>query len=522
MMTDRQYWVTPQEFGALCDGKTDDGEALLAALSSGKPVRHTIGALALTSITVALTCDFEIASSASIVLLPTGNAAVGITFNGKNSTIIAYGLIDGNQTGRSPIALGDGKTSADHSTALLYNVQNVSGETWSGTHSEALLINGGTGIKFFVKGSNFPNNALATTSASLARLVTVQGYADQWVGACEGDQVWIGCVTAIKNGHLLYAKVTNAGEEAVYHLAGRLTVDEVHYSGYQQSVVNEADIYVGRIFHTGGNPTSGVSGPNGGAVIAVQNAGETSIGVIHVGINPDVPVGGPGTIATVRRGNVQSGPLRIGCIQGVIRPTGIFALAYNGSIQSATIHNVDIDVQYDPAVMTSINRLFDVTVAQQFDFRNWRVRVYDITGANPTGSGSYFQGQLPPIGTLLRDSVFEEINFYLYMQDGLSLMPYPGLRIRNGAQPLVHTNGQVWEPGIACIRDATAYGGAQPGVDIANTNPTTGTWVQGKRIMNAAPVEVGTAGSKYVLRGWTCTASGLPGTWLQDRALTGN
>lgn len=52
--------------------------------------------------------------------------------------------------------------------------------------------------------------------------------------------------------------------------------------------------------------------------------------------------------------------------------------------------------------------------------------------------------------------------------------------------------------------------------------PTTGMFRQGDFIKNSAPVEAGTAGSKYVLIGWVCTVSGSPGTLLPVRTLTGN
>lgn len=52
--------------------------------------------------------------------------------------------------------------------------------------------------------------------------------------------------------------------------------------------------------------------------------------------------------------------------------------------------------------------------------------------------------------------------------------------------------------------------------------PTSGDYAQGDEVMNSAPVELGTAGSKYVIRGWKCIASGSPGTWVQMRFLTGN
>lgn len=52
--------------------------------------------------------------------------------------------------------------------------------------------------------------------------------------------------------------------------------------------------------------------------------------------------------------------------------------------------------------------------------------------------------------------------------------------------------------------------------------PTTGTWNLGDYMKNSNPSEAGAAASKYVIHGWICTVAGTPGTWLQDRRLTGN
>lgn len=52
--------------------------------------------------------------------------------------------------------------------------------------------------------------------------------------------------------------------------------------------------------------------------------------------------------------------------------------------------------------------------------------------------------------------------------------------------------------------------------------PTSGDWMQGDSVRNTAPVELGAASSKYIIWGWTCIASGTPGTWVQNRFLTGN
>lgn len=52
--------------------------------------------------------------------------------------------------------------------------------------------------------------------------------------------------------------------------------------------------------------------------------------------------------------------------------------------------------------------------------------------------------------------------------------------------------------------------------------PTTGTWAKGDFIRNSNPSELGSAGSKYVVKGWICVTGGTPGTWVQSRTLTGN
>jgi hypothetical protein len=57
---------------------------------------------------------------------------------------------------------------------------------------------------------------------------------------------------------------------------------------------------------------------------------------------------------------------------------------------------------------------------------------------------------------------------------------------------------------------------------VASSIPTTGTYAQGDFIRNSAPVEAGTAGSKYVVVGWLVTVGGTPGTLVQCRYLTGN
>ena len=57
---------------------------------------------------------------------------------------------------------------------------------------------------------------------------------------------------------------------------------------------------------------------------------------------------------------------------------------------------------------------------------------------------------------------------------------------------------------------------ARPSVPIA------GKYARGDFVRNSEPEELGTAGSKYVIAGWMCVASGEPGTFVESRFLTGN
>lgn len=64
------------------------------------------------------------------------------------------------------------------------------------------------------------------------------------------------------------------------------------------------------------------------------------------------------------------------------------------------------------------------------------------------------------------------------------------------------------------------------GSTTASTSPPVAgsvtLYAQGDFIRNSSPVELGSAGSKYVVIGWQCVLGGAPGTWVQCRCLTGN
>lgn len=79
-----------------------------------------------------------------------------------------------------------------------------------------------------------------------------------------------------------------------------------------------------------------------------------------------------------------------------------------------------------------------------------------------------------------------------------------------------------WYRQVAQQVNALSEGSIAATYNAATAAPTTGAWLAGDFRKNSAPVEAGSASSKYVILGWVCTVSGTPGTWLQCRSLTGN
>jgi hypothetical protein len=70
----------------------------------------------------------------------------------------------------------------------------------------------------------------------------------------------------------------------------------------------------------------------------------------------------------------------------------------------------------------------------------------------------------------------------------------------------------------AALVNALAEGRLAGTVNAAPSAPTTGSYAVGDFVKNSAPSEQGSAGSKWILLGWTY----LPGGFVQTRVLTGN
>lgn len=68
--------------------------------------------------------------------------------------------------------------------------------------------------------------------------------------------------------------------------------------------------------------------------------------------------------------------------------------------------------------------------------------------------------------------------------------------------------------------NAVAEGRMASATNAATAAPTSGVYAVGDFVRNAAPIELGTAGAKYVVDGFVCVAAPL--TFVQKRFLTGN
>ena len=56
----------------------------------------------------------------------------------------------------------------------------------------------------------------------------------------------------------------------------------------------------------------------------------------------------------------------------------------------------------------------------------------------------------------------------------------------------------------------------------SSSKPTVGSFVKGDRCINTSFQELGTSGSKYIIKEWLCGIGGSSPTWIEIRTLTGN
>jgi len=96
------------------------------------------------------------------------------------------------------------------------------------------------------------------------------------------------------------------------------------------------------------------------------------------------------------------------------------------------------------------------------------------------------------------------------------------MKLNNTPRRNVDADQAQWERQTANAVNSIAEGRMAAFYTASTAAPTTGTWAKGDKVRNSNPSELGTALSKYVIDSWICVTAGTPGTWLQQRTLTGN
>lgn len=94
------------------------------------------------------------------------------------------------------------------------------------------------------------------------------------------------------------------------------------------------------------------------------------------------------------------------------------------------------------------------------------------------------------------------------------------LRLGDGLASLTKALHQLL-PAMARQVNAVSEGRIEGRHNAHTSPPAIGPYAQGDYVPNKKPVVSGPAGGQYVIKGWVCVAGGTPGTWVEDRGLTG-
>jgi hypothetical protein len=117
-------YVTPELFGAVGDGSTNDAVAIQAAVDSGKPVYFDSKNYRVNS-TITLTSNIKLFGNGEASIISTTSNISIITIQGKKCSISDLTLL-GNDSGAAQIGInitGNGGLTLDYTSNVLYNVR---------------------------------------------------------------------------------------------------------------------------------------------------------------------------------------------------------------------------------------------------------------------------------------------------------------------------------------------------------------------------------------------------------------
>jgi hypothetical protein len=156
---------------------------------------------------------------------------------------------------------------------------------------------------------------------------------------------------------------------------------------------------------------------------------------------------------------------------------------------------------------------FGATGSNAFRFRS-DVKKFNIEPAEANGvMGAIY---LQDAGTTVEGCILQEAN----LTNGSTAVQFSGVSDQNHKFLAKRFQTEIINVKTLFSVDGAnkqEWGSQSPTAD----SPTTG-WTRGDRRWNKIPSELGTTGSKYVVSGWLCLATGTPGTWVEMRNLTGN
>ena len=225
----------------------------------------------------------------------------------------------------------------------------------------------------------------------------------------------------------------------------------------------------------------------------------------------------------------------VGTVEEPISSTGLYIEGCNNLYLDLDIQNVFIGFKVGYFAVTNqlklSGRIKDIA-GHGFAIKDLTDSVIEsqIEDCGKLG-GDYWCGYFDYGGTLTKDVYFKNASFVRKTYGNVGIN-FTGANLRNVWFENCDFRG--WDSTYIPFRnsgDFIARGSVVHRIGCKNINyasamPTTSYWQAGEYVENTVPTIVGTAGSKYVVKGWkriTSNANNVLNTdWVEDRALTGS
>jgi len=503
-----EYWLRVEDFGVIGNGSADDTIAFQAALTAGFAQKRVVYA---GNKTIKVTGGLTMRGPGLVFdsVEHDGLPRPGIYPEGTGYTVLTVGHVDGVIINEFQVLVsGSGNANVNgvfFNQCLISTIQNV-----------RVYNLGGYGVRF------------DGIWDSLVHTVSVQkcGNASTYAFQVNNGLIWTGTeyISGTSNeSHFLRIQAEECNEKVMYISGDTLTsvFESIHS---ERNINGSVDSWffggsrchynVMRLHFDTGTGTARLVGANN---IYTGVATEPSVKIEAAGSNGNyVALVNPTIIGNTLR-NVQNQVGRIHIIGGsieVLETDSSGWLVENCSIPS-------LKPGYNPA--STINKFVDCTIGTVLGTSDYSRG--EFARCTITDPGKYLT-EVPSSNTrmVLRDSgagvgLTRDVNtgnleVYNSTVGTLNLVNNPALRGYGSTFASITGAGGnvVFDDGCHATGTVTAVAAA----------PTAGAHSVGEKHKNLVPVEAGAGGSKYIISAWSCTVAGTPGTWLQNRTLTGN